>query len=94
LFVPVGRVVVENVATPLLVVVKVAVPRAVVEPLLKKLTFPTAVDDETVAVKVTFWPWLIWEADGEIETVEAAREPPHAIARLFKSTEPRPVTRL
>jgi hypothetical protein len=54
LSVPAGRDVVENVTTPLPVLVRAAMPRAVVEPLLKKLTFPRAAVEESVALNVTF----------------------------------------
>jgi hypothetical protein len=48
--VPTGKLVVDRVAIP---AVNGAVPRAVVEPLLKKLTVPVADEGVTVAVRVT-----------------------------------------
>src|SRR5271165_156216 len=92
LFGPNGRVVVANVATPGVVEVRATV--AITVPLLRKSTLPEAVDGVTVAVRVTLVPWVTEAAEGETATVLAVRVASQAVARLFMSTEPRPVTKL
>lgn len=73
-----------------------AVPRAVVEPLLVTLRFtiPEADDGVTVIVKVSLCPWTMVAAERKSEVVLAVRSSPHAVVRFFASTEPRPFTRL
>jgi hypothetical protein len=96
LLVPAGRVVVARVAVPVADVgygtFKVAVPTGVLEPLLKKLTLPTLVDGETVAVKVTFAPEKTFVLGVVIVTELPTREVGHAVKSASALTEPRPVT--
>ena len=80
-----------NAAEPL---ARVAVPKAVVDPLSKKLTVPVAVGGPTVAVKVTLIPEFTFVAEGEIEVVVPVRDAPHAVKNASKFIEPRPVTEL
>jgi hypothetical protein len=83
-----------NEPTPLLKRSSDAVPNAVPDPLSKKLTVPMAVAGTTVAVSVTLCPstTLVGAASNVVEL--AARPAAQAMARLFKSTDPSPVTRL
>ena len=93
LFVPNGRLMVENVAVPLL---SAAVPRVVVVPpfVLLKETLPVAVDGVTVAVSITLAPCAACVDGGPRDVEDVDRVPAQAVARLFISIEPRPVTRL
>jgi hypothetical protein len=85
-------VVVVNIAEP---AANVAVPRAVVELLLKKFTCPVAAEGVTVAVRVTVCPKTAAVGAAAIVVVVAVLPRlDHATARLFRSTEPKPVTRL
>jgi hypothetical protein len=86
---PTGSVLVEMAATPL---VRVAVPRVVLP--VTKVTTPVADAGDAVAVRVTLWPRVICVDEGWSVSVVVVRAAAHAMARLLKSTEPRPVTRL
>jgi len=86
---PTGSVVVEMAATP---PARVAVPRVVLP--VTKVTTPVADAEDTVAVRVTLWPRVICADEAWSVSVVVVRAAAHARARLLKSTEPSPVTRL
>jgi hypothetical protein len=87
---PAGKELVVKVAVPLC---KRADPNAVLEPLLKKPTDPTA-PEVTVAVKVMLWLTSICEAEDEIVVVVALRDEGQIRKRASISTDPSPVTSL
>lgn len=95
---PPGSAVVVNAAVPLVEggkgIFRVAVPRTVVEPLLRveKLTVPTPVEGVTATEKVTLVPFIRLFAEGVIVIELAVREVGQALKSTFASTEPRPVT--
>ena len=71
-----------------------AVPKAVVEPPLRKekLTVPTPVEGVTVTANVTLAPIMMFVAEGETVIGLVVREADHAVKSASASTEPRPVT--
>jgi len=91
LLLPPGSAEVVNVAAPC---ERLAVPKAVVEPPLRKekLTVPTPVEGVTVTANVTLAPIMMFVAEGETVIELVVREADHAVKSASASTEPRPVT--